>query len=233
MESSSKRVFGIGLQKTGTTTLKFALEVLGYKVGGPNWKLLHEVLHNNFQRVPKFITRYDAFQDEPWPRLYQYLDRNYPNSKFILTIRDEENWLKSVKNFFGEKKHAYREGVYGASSPIGNEDLYLEVYRKHNQSVKTYFADRPEKLLVINWNEEKDIARLAEFLEVPTPKTYMTKEPIAIPQVQKGHYSKMAKARKKVKRSLIKLSLRISPKIYKQFYTSFKKWFLFKIKYKL
>lgn len=227
------KVFGVGLQKTGTTTLKYALELLGYKVSGPNWKLLREVQKGNYNNISSLVFKYDAFQDEPWPHVYKYLDHHYSNSKFILTIRDEEKWIESISNFMSGRNLSHLEWVFGNSEPVGNENLYIKAFNDHNLAVKDYFKNDPSKFLIIDWEKEKDMARLAEFLEVTTPKTYITKKPLAVPQVLKGQYSQLAKIKKEVKKNLIHVSKKVSPKIYFQFYRNFKKWFLFNIKWRI
>jgi len=94
------KVFGIGFHKTGTKTLKQALTILGYKVSGPNLELVDELSQNKYDAAFELVNRFDAFQDNPWPLLYKTLDENFEGSKFILTRRDDEKWIKSVVNYF-------------------------------------------------------------------------------------------------------------------------------------
>ena len=42
-----------------------------------------------------------------------------------------------------------RKWVYGVGFPQGNEDIYLERYKFHNEDVLNYFKDRPGDLLVV------------------------------------------------------------------------------------
>ena len=42
------------------------------------------------------MQEYTAFVDTPVPMLYKELDRKWPDSKFILTLRDKEDWLESM-----------------------------------------------------------------------------------------------------------------------------------------
>lgn len=93
------KVFGIGLNKTGTTSLGACLERLGYRTKGCSKKLTRGLLlDGNYEDTNYTVENYDAFQDWPWPLIYQYLDKNWPGSKFVLTLRkDPEKWLKSLK----------------------------------------------------------------------------------------------------------------------------------------
>lgn len=166
---SRYKVFGIGLHKTGTTSLANALYTLGFNVTG-----FFEVHEPNFsERVYDLAydlaDRYDAFQDTPWPLLYKELDTRYPGSKFILTIRPAEKWIISVVNHF---KHYYipaHEWIYGVRSAQGNEDIYVRRYEQHNLEVQIYFKDRPNDLLVMDISEGDGWEKLCPFLGVDIP----------------------------------------------------------------
>ena len=71
----------------------------------------------------KLANRFDAFQDNPWPILYKELDRQFPDSKFILTLRPSDEWIRSVVSVFGDEETAVREWIYGVGHPKGNEDV--------------------------------------------------------------------------------------------------------------
>jgi hypothetical protein len=87
------------------------------------------------------------------------MDKKYPNSKFILTIRDTERWLTSVVKHFGKKETYMRKWIYGRGCPLGNEQIYKKRYETHNKEVKEYFKSRPQDLLILDlskgsaWNE--------------------------------------------------------------------------------
>ncbi len=165
----TKKVFGIGFQKTGTTTLGEALKILGYKVSGPDLKLIKHINKNEFDEVFKVSDKFDALQDNPWPLLYKELDKRYPGSKFILTCRDDKKWIASVVNHFGKDKTKMRKWIYGKASPVGSENIYVDVYRKHYQNVRNYFKDRPEDLLEIDWAKGHAWDELCTFLNQPIP----------------------------------------------------------------
>src|SRR5215212_6804140 len=90
------KVFGIGLSRTGTTSLTKALRILGYRaVHCP----LSIVRFNGkgLQLSAEVVDRYDAFTDSPVARMYRELDYACPGSKFILTTRPIEKWMASVR----------------------------------------------------------------------------------------------------------------------------------------
>lgn len=91
---SNQKVFNIGLPKTGTSSLAKALEVLGIKCLHNPHHLREEVMQGNFH--------FDSSGD--WQAIcnfgehfYPQLDQAYLGSKFILTERDLESWLKSIE----------------------------------------------------------------------------------------------------------------------------------------
>lgn len=101
------KVIGVGGPRTGTTSLKDALEILGFG------KCLHmESLFNDPDLVKYWVelfetgttdfdTLFDGFQstsDFPGYMLYKELYERYPDAKFILTLRDPEAWYESAYN---------------------------------------------------------------------------------------------------------------------------------------
>jgi len=164
-----QKVFGIGFHKTATTSLAAALTQLGYRVTGPNWRknprIAQEVHALAYDCVPKF----DAFQDNPWPLLYRELDPKFPGSKFILTLRPADRWIRSVVDHFGGSTTPMREWIYGSGcgDPAGREKLYVERYERHNREVLQYFAERPDDFLVLKITEGEGWEKLCPFLGVP------------------------------------------------------------------
>jgi hypothetical protein len=156
------KVFGIGFHKTGTTSLGAALEHLGYGVcrgARPlrdalgHRRLMEHLRQARFESIVDVADRFDACVDNPWFMLYRELDRRFPGSRFILTVRDESQWLASALHYYGHSESEIRQWIYGdgAGSPVGNEATYLYHYRLHNESVQAYFKDRPRQLLIVDW----------------------------------------------------------------------------------
>lgn len=167
------KVFGIGANRTGTQSLTMALWTLGYRTSHWNHheEMMEGVQQNNYNF--EFLKEYDAVTDLPVPKIYKELDKTYPGSKFVLTVRDERKWLKSqAAHWEGIKKqnnyeaHKFMYGIHGF-----DEAKYLEVYRKHNASVEEYFKDREEDLLIMDITEGDGWKELCEFLNKPVPKT--------------------------------------------------------------
>jgi hypothetical protein len=175
------KVFCIGFHKTGTSSLGAALRILGYRVTGPNGVHDPNIAKNVHAMADALIRRYDAFQDNPWPVLYKSLDVKYPNSKFLLTIRDSESWLASLIKDFGHVETPMRRWIYGVGCPAGHEELYVRRYEAHNAEVLKHFTDRPGHFLVMDLTKGDGWNALCAFLgtdipDVPFPHTNKSSE---------------------------------------------------------
>lgn len=100
------KVIGAGLGRTGTFTLKTALEMLGF---GPCHHMV-EVLGDAERQVPlwnraveggpidwdEVFAGYNATVDWPGCHFYAELADYYPDAKVILSKRDPERWYESM-----------------------------------------------------------------------------------------------------------------------------------------
>ena len=170
---STTKIFGIGFHKTGTTSLAQALRQLGYSVGGPHWVSEPNIADTVEDRVKSESSKFDAFQDNPWPLVYRQMDEMYPDARFILTWRDSERWIESQVKHFGTIITPMREWIYGAGMghPAGNEAHYVATYEQHNRAVKDYFRGREDKLLLLNFENGDGWSELCRFLDHEVPHT--------------------------------------------------------------
>lgn len=164
-----EKVFCLSFQKSGTTTIKTCLESLGYRVAGPNF--IHKKITDKifFEKSKKIITRYDAFQDNPWPIYYRYIERNVPDAKFILTERDPDAWLNSILSHFSGTWSPLRQRIYGVGDPAICPELFRQRYIRHNQEVKSYFSNKKGKLLVLSLEDFSTWRPLCDFLGLAAP----------------------------------------------------------------
>lgn len=167
------KIIGIGFQKTGTSSLRDALRILGFTVGDTRYKLLFPILRKNWRKVKKTINRYDAIEDNPYPIIYRDLDQLYPGSKFILTIREPDSWYKSVSRHIGNLRDPMHEWIYGFGNglPKDNKENTLSVYNTHNEGVIEYFKNRPEDLLIVDFTKGDGWEKLCSFLLIDVPNT--------------------------------------------------------------
>ena len=91
-----KMIFGIGLSRTGTSSLNSALNELGIK----SKHFLYFPVSTSIPYPYFSLNVYSGALDTPIAANFKKLDKMYPNSKFILTIRDIDSWLESCKKFF-------------------------------------------------------------------------------------------------------------------------------------
>jgi hypothetical protein len=164
------KVFCIGFHKTGTSSMGVALRELGYKVTGPNGVHDPDIAKNVLTMAYEVAEEFDAFQDNPWPFLYREMDARYPGSKFILTSREPDSWIKSQVRHFGTRETPMRQWIYGVGCPEGNEDIYINRMKSHDEEVKDYFKDRPDDFLVMDLPRGDGWDKLCPFLgaDVPT-----------------------------------------------------------------
>ena len=165
------KVFCIGFHKTGTSSLGIALEKLGYRVTASFGTKDPDIAETMLARAFELAEQYDAFQDNPWPILYRELDERYPGSKFIMTIRSPESWIRSQVNDFALTETPMRRHIYGegAGCPEGNEEIYVARYERHNREVLEYFRDRPDDLIVMDLPQGDGWEKLCAFLGEPVP----------------------------------------------------------------
>lgn len=101
------KVIGAGFPRTGTNTLKHALEIIGIAKAyhfkdlmfEPDnlhyWKTLSETKTMNWEEI---YDGYEASVDFPCYPWYKEHMAKYPDAKVILTVRPFEKWYASVKN---------------------------------------------------------------------------------------------------------------------------------------
>ena len=124
--SERPKVFGVGFQKTGTSSLAGALRILGYDtIGGVKDP---DIATRAVEIATRLSAQHDAFQDGLWPMVYREMDARHPAARFVLTIRPVDDWLDSMLAAFAGKSSALREWVYGEADPAGHEDRYVEAY---------------------------------------------------------------------------------------------------------
>ncbi|MEB3265588.1 MAG: sulfotransferase [Cyanobacteriota bacterium] len=168
------KVFGIGLNKTGTTTLQECGKILGYRCSSCDRSLLDDVAtRGDLSRVQRVVDQHDFFEDWPWPLIYRQLDHLYPGSKFILTVRQStDTWLRSLRSHAlrtSPRRHC-RKLAYGYNYPQGHEQEHLDFYERHNQEVRTYFQNRPNDFIELCWENGDGFKELCTFLGCDIPQ---------------------------------------------------------------
>jgi hypothetical protein len=191
---SSRKVFCIGLNKTGTTTLEQVFRDFGYKVDKQSkaHQLMYQYEERNFSAIIDHCRNSEFFQDSPFSMKYTYmfLQDAFPESKFILTLRDDaEEWYSSLVRFHTKKfsqnklrpptseelKLARRPGgrtVYDNLKMRFNtpdEDIYkkeilLNYYNSHLDEVDDFFRPIQDRLLKLNIKDHGSYLKLCDYL---------------------------------------------------------------------
>lgn len=181
------------------------LRQFGYKIGcqAEAAVLFNDWIKRDFKNFEKYCDTSDAFQDIPFSLDYtfQAVDEVFPDSKFILTVRDSaDQWYHSLTKFHSkvvgaaavpptaDELRKFKGGwllkeekvVYGVEDDqLYDQTIYKQHYDNHNQRVIDYFRYRPDDLLVINLNSPDAMEKICDFLHIK----YIGQK---IPHVNKG-----------------------------------------------
>lgn len=177
------KIFCIGQNKTGTTSLMGALSMLGYEVCPED--IMYNIGSTHFQNFKEgdyeelfgLVDEYDVFEDRPWnhTNFYETLHSKYNDAKFILTTRDVDQWWDSYIRW--DKKvnlrHTWHyrlnsEVCYGVESFMDNPELSKETYIDRNNNIRNYFKDNPN-FLELDINEDNKLEKLCMFLNKDIP----------------------------------------------------------------
>ncbi len=107
VETDGLKIIGAGFGRTGTRSLKEALEILGFS---PCYHMVEVFEHSEHLAYWEAASRNELmdwntmFHDYPatvdWPgcTFYKDLMVTYPTAKVLLSVRDPEKWYESVKS---------------------------------------------------------------------------------------------------------------------------------------
>lgn len=183
------KVIGAGFGRTGTLSLKAALETLGL---GPCYHMVEVFEHPEHTAVwqaagegqpvdwKSLFSGYQSAVDWPACAFYADLMEVYPEAKVILTVRDPERWHASVMNTIGPSNNqetddqvtlAQRkmgrtviwDGTFDGR--VNDKDHAISVFNRHIEEVKRRVP--AERLLVFEASQGWE--PLCHFLGVPVP----------------------------------------------------------------
>ncbi len=189
----SLKIVGAALGRTGTNSLKLALEHLGF---GPCHHMFE--VRDNPEQLPywqaaargeppdwdQVFANYQSCVDWPSARFWREIAAHYPDAKVLLTLRDAERWFASVhatiypviESWPSREPGHFRDTMEMAQEIIvkqtfggrlDDRDHALAVYRRHEEEVRDTIA--PERLLAFDVSQGWE--PLCAFLEVPVPDT--------------------------------------------------------------
>ncbi len=171
------KVLGVGLSKTGTTSLYRALSLLGLRSLHYDDRRLNDVIDgSNAQPDFRRYDDVDAVLDIPAAVFYDDLLEAYPDCRCILSVRDEDAWWNSIRAHFNDRqpiesraqnpfKWDLRHFVYGSAT--ATEFLFRKRYREHNQRVRERIP--AARLLTIDVAAGEGWEKLCPFLGMEAP----------------------------------------------------------------
>ena len=200
------QVFGAGFGRTGTMSLKIALEKLGMGpcyhmrevVSRPSHiKLWYDISRGEHPNWNRLFSGFNSAVDFPVSLFYKQLINQFPDAKFILTLREFDKWYISTVNTIYKVPNIlpdwFKMVVYPIRMFIAMQvnliwvDLFKNkfsdresaklVYYEHIRSVKKTIP--ANKLLI--YHVKEGWGPLCEFLnvdvpEIPFPKVNDTAE---------------------------------------------------------
>jgi hypothetical protein len=189
-EGNGLKIIGAGFGRTGTLSLKHALEELGF---GPCYHMseLFEkpgldaqwdaIVGGEPADWNAIFKGYEATVDWPACTFYKELMQVYPGAKVLLSVRDPEKWYESAANTiyrishqnpdFNPARSVHRNMINALiwqgtfDGRFEDKDYAIAVFLRHNEEVKQQVP--AEKLLVYNVKEGWE--PLCAFLEVEVP----------------------------------------------------------------
>jgi hypothetical protein len=186
------KVVGAGFGRTGTLSLKNALEKIGY---GPCYHMLevfprpdHVALwHNAAFGKPVdwdlLFRDFSATVDWPSTRWWRELADHFPDAKVLLSLRDPESWYQSMRDtiyqpmtwplsddapeLVRQQNQMVRKAILDDTFDNRFEDKAhaIAVFNRHNQEVRDTID--PKRLLVFEARQGWE--PLCRFLEVSVP----------------------------------------------------------------
>jgi len=192
-DNMSLKIIGAGFGRTGTHSLKLALEQLGF---APCYHMVEVFTHPGHSErweaaargAPTdwraFLGDYKAGVDWPVCHFWRELSEAFPDAKILLTERDAESWYKSISDTIFD---FMSRGTAGQTDPLrlaqmsmgklivgdqtfGNrydKQHVIDVYRHHNETVK---REAPKDRLLV-YDVPQGWKPLCDFLGVPVPAT--------------------------------------------------------------
>ncbi len=167
------RTFCIGLNKTGTSSLHLALQHLGFRSyhwgSRPAYHAVLEAQRDGERLLHHVGEEYDAYGDIGTLTVrFDLADLQYPGSRFILTMRDVDDWMNSRDRHALRNLRDRRAGLYRGSNVQIDRELWRAQWDRHNDRVTGWFAGRDD-LLVVDLCGGEGWERLAPFLGRPIP----------------------------------------------------------------
>jgi hypothetical protein len=169
-----RKVFLLGLPKTGTTTLHTTLIRWGYRPLRGAAGLLDSYRKGDLATILASTETADCFRALPWQFMHAELFDYFGDAaQFVLTTRiTPEKWIDSLKaHAFRYEDASLRIFQFGSEFPHGREAEHIAIYNAHNAAVRDFFAkaDAQHLLLDVCWEAGQGWPEVCRFLSRPIP----------------------------------------------------------------
>jgi len=162
------KIFLIGFNRCGTRSFHRLFCDMGLKSchgRGENRKNIQKAAKEKKPILAYINSDLQCYGDLRLWKYFKELDKQYPNSKFILNTRNIENWIKSRKKHYGA--NYYNNDIYHGI--VMDEKVWRNDWFRHNKNVKEYFKNRPQDLLIFDV-EVNNFDKIANFFNIDTKK---------------------------------------------------------------
>jgi len=176
--SERRKTFCIGLNKTGTSSLGQAFQMLGLvPIAAPSNRdpaargLARAIMEEgNYRPALDYARDFVSFEDRPWnvAEIYRHLDAEFPGSRFVLTVRDKARWWNSVQSWLELKTQMRKTYLRHLGASELTEAEFCAAAARYEASVREYFQGR-SSLLVMDLEAGDGWEKLCAFLELPVP----------------------------------------------------------------
>ena len=142
-----EKIFVIGFNKTGTSTLHILFQQNGLtsQHDGSKWD----------------VEEYQCFSDNGNKRDWKKLFNSYPNSMFLLNNRPIDDWIRS------RAKHCYVEKLrWGYPPSVNLYKSWIHERNEHYLEVTSFFRRNPEVLTIVDISRSSWLDFVANRLEL-------------------------------------------------------------------
>ena len=176
-----RKLFEIGIKKTGTTSLGAALKGLGYRVAKWNPELYDNwISTGDCTDILNQCENFDAFEDGPWHDIdHSLIYDQYPGALYVILDRDDDDWLGSLERHESPEMNINSiDTEWLEERWITDRDNYVKEMlgfkSKKYSYIREYFKDKPGQLLDLNVFTDPDpMQTLCDFLGVTRPPGMM------------------------------------------------------------
>ena len=166
------KIFCIGLHKTGTSTLHdLAINAKFNSIHSTKWQKNIPMI-NKYNFLCDGGSHYNGLNEFDFITLIKL----YPDSKFIINIRNIKSWIISKCKHAGWNKDTviindditpYHDKIVWRKKSLKNISLFIQHYCDWYIKVISYFMDKKDRAIIVDIENNYNIDKLKNFLKAP------------------------------------------------------------------